>query len=46
MGLNDDLEEKGLALLCLKYPKFDLHIIVGDEVEDNLNKNQFGKYQK
>ena len=46
MGLNDDLKEKGFALLCVAYPKSDLHIIVGDEVEDNLYSNQFGKYQK
>ena len=46
MGLNDDLKEKGYALLCVAYPKSDLHIIVGDEVEDNLYNNQFGKYQK
>ena len=46
MGLNDDLKEKGFALLCVAYPKSDLHIIVGDEVEDNLYNNQFGKYQK
>ena len=46
MGLNDDLERKGFALLCVAYPKSDLNIIVGDEVEDNLYNNQFGKYQK
>ena len=46
MGLNDDLKEKGYALLCVAYPKSDLHIIIGDEVEDNLYKNQFGQYQK
>ena len=46
MGLNDDLKEKGFALLCVAYPKSDLHIIIGDEVEDNLYNDQFGKYQK
>ncbi len=46
MGLNDDLKKKGFALLCVAYPKSDLYIIVGDEVEDNLYNNQFGKYQK
>ena len=46
MGLNDELKKKGFALLCVAYPKSDLHIIVGDEVEDNLYNDQFGKYQK
>ena len=32
MGLNDDLKEKGFALLCVAYPKSYLHIIVGYEV--------------
>ena len=46
MGLNDELQKKGFALLCVAYPKTDLHIIVGDEVEDKLYNDQFGKYQK
>ena len=46
MGLNDDLKAKGFALLCVSYPKSDLEILIGDEVEDNLYDNQFGKYQK
>ena len=46
MGLNDNLQEKGFALLCVAYPKSDLHIVVGDEVENNLYNDQFGKYQK
>ena len=46
MGLNDELQEKGFALLCVAYPKSDLHILIGEDVEDNLYKNQFGKYQK
>jgi len=46
MGLNEDLREKGFALLCVTYPKSDLHILIGDEVEDNLYNDQFGKYQK
>ena len=46
MGLNDDLKEMGFALLCVAYPKSDLHIIIGDEVEDSLYNDQFGKYQK
>ena len=46
MGLNEDLQKKGFALLCVAYPKSDLHIIVGDEIEESLYNNQFGKYQK
>ena len=46
MGLNDDLKEKGFALLCVAYPKSDLCIAIGDQVEDDLYNNQFGKYQK
>ena len=46
MGLNNDLREKGFALLCVAYPKSDLHVIVGEDVEDDLYKDQFGKYQK
>ena len=45
-GLNDDLREKGFALLCVAYPKSDLNIVIGKEVEDDLYKYQFGKYQK
>ena len=46
MGLNDDLKDKGYALLCVAYPKSDLHVVIGDQVEDDLYNNQFGKYQK
>ena len=46
MGLNEDLREKGFALLCVAYPKSDLHIFIGDDVEDKLYNDQFGKYQK
>ena len=46
MGLNDDLKEKGFALLCVAYPKSDLHVVIGDQVEDDLYNDQFGKYQK
>ena len=46
MGLNDDLREKGFALLCVSYPKSDLNILICNEVEDNLYNNQFGKFQK
>ena len=46
MGLNDDLKEKGFALLCVAYPKSDLHVLVGEQIEDDLYNDQFGKYQK
>ena len=46
MGLNDDLREKGFALLCVAYPKTDLKLVIGDDVEDNLYNDQFGRYQK
>ena len=46
MGLNDDLKEKGFALLCVAYPKSDLHVVIGEQVEDDLYNDQFGKYQK
>ena len=46
MGLNDDLMKKGFALLCVAYPKSDLHVVIGDQVEDDLYNDQFGKYQK
>ena len=46
MGLNDDLREKGFALLCVAFPRSDLHVVIGDQVEDDLYNDQFGKYQK
>ena len=46
MGLNDDLRAKGFALLCVAYPRSDLHVVIGDQVEDDLYNAQFGKYQK
>ncbi len=46
MGLNDELKGKGFALLCVAYPKSDLNIVIGQQVEDDLYNNQFGKYQK
>ena len=46
MGLNDDLTEKGFGLLRVAYPKSDLHVLIGDQVENDLYNDQFGKYQK
>ena len=45
MGLNEDLRENGFALLCVAYPKSDLHVVIGEQVEDDLYNDQFGKYQ-
>ncbi len=44
MGLDDDLKEKGFALLCVTYPKSDLIVVMGDQVEDDLYNDQFGNY--
>ena len=46
MGLNDDLRDKGFALLCVAYPRSNLEAHIGDEVENSLYNDQFGKYQK
>ena len=46
IGLNDDLRGKGFVLLCMAYPKSDLQVVIGEQVEDDLYINQFGKYQK
>jgi ferredoxin len=46
MGLSEDLRGKGFALLCVAYPKSDLDIVIGEQVEDDLYNDQFGKYQK
>ena len=46
IGLNNDLREKRIALLFVAYPKSDLNIVIGKEIEDDLCNDQFGKYQK
>tara|TARA_B100001989_G_scaffold2283_1_gene1584 strand:- start:389 stop:625 length:237 start_codon:yes stop_codon:yes gene_type:complete len=46
MGLNYFLINKGFALLCVAYPKVDLDVVIGDQIEDDLYDDQFGKYQK
>ena len=46
MALNDDLREKGFALLCVANPNSDLNIVIGKEVEVDLYNYQFGKFQK
>ena len=45
MGLNDVLINKGFALLCVSYPKKDLDVVIGDQIEHDLYNGQFGKYQ-
>ena len=44
MGLNDVLINKDFALFCDSYPKADLDILIGDQIEDDLFNDQFGKY--
>ena len=46
MRLNDILINKGFALLCVAYLKLDLDVVIGDQIEDDLYDDQFGKYQK
>ena len=46
IGLNINMTQKSFALLCVVYPPSNFHVVVGDQVEDNLYNNQFGKYQK
>ena len=44
MGLNDILINKGFALLYVVYPKTDLDVVIGDQIEHDLYNGQFGKY--
>ena len=46
MRLNDILINKGFTLFFLAYPKADLDVLIGDQIEDDLYDDQFGKYQK
>ena len=46
IGLNDDFREKGVALLCMAYPKSDLHVVIDDQVKNDLYNNQFGQCYK
>ena len=43
---HDELQEKGFALFYFPYSRFDKDIIFSDKVEENLNNNKFGQYQK
>jgi ferredoxin len=44
MGVKAELQEQGYALLCVAYPRSDLHLLGGQE--DALYEAQFGQYQK
>jgi ferredoxin len=44
MGVRQDLQEQGYALLCVAYPRSDLDVLAGQE--DALYEAQFGQYQK
>ena len=44
MGVKDDLQRQGYALLCVAYPLSDLQVLAGQE--DALYEAQFGQYQK
>lgn len=44
MGVKQELQEQGYALLCVAYPRSDLAVLAGQE--DALYEAQFGQYQK
>lgn len=44
MGVKEELQEEGFALLCVAYPRSDLRLVAGQE--DALYMIQFGQYQK
>jgi len=44
MGVKAELQEQGFALLCVAYPRSDLHLVA--QQEDALYEAQFGQYQK
>jgi ferredoxin len=44
MGVKEELQEQGFALLCVSYPRSDLKLVAGQE--DALYEIQFGQYQK
>ena len=46
MGLNDVLIKKGFVILCVAYPKLELDVVIGAQIEDDSYNDQFGKYQK
>jgi len=44
MGVKQELQQQGYALLCVAYPRSDLELLAGQE--DALYEAQFGQYQK
>ncbi|MFM7313275.1 MAG: 2Fe-2S iron-sulfur cluster-binding protein [Cyanobium sp.] len=44
MGVKQELQDQGYALLCVAYPRSDLEVLAGQE--DALYEAQFGQYQK
>ena len=44
MGVKNDLQQQGYALLCVAFPRADLTLKAGQE--DALYEAQFGQYQK
>lgn len=44
MGVKQELQTQGFALLCVAYPRSDLRLVAGQE--DALYEIQFGQYQK
>lgn len=44
MGVKQELQQQGFALLCVAYPRSDLDLLAGQE--DALYEAQFGQYQK
>ena len=44
MGIKPELQEEGFTLLCVAYPRSNVHLRAGQE--DILYEAQFGQYQK
>ena len=44
MGVKEELQQQGYALLCVAFPRSDLDVLAGQE--DALYEAQFGQYQK
>lgn len=44
MGVSQELQQQGYALLCVAYPQSDL--VIETEKEDTVYELQFGQFQK